>query len=70
MSHDTSALALFEVIVAAKRVERNGYIGLDLQSPRSNQAHSSAVTRIDECAPATTWVELKSVSRALQDTRL
>jgi hypothetical protein len=62
-------VAPFEVIVAAKRPERNGYIGVDLQSLHSNEApRSSAVSRIDEIAPAITWVELKSVSRALQDT--
>ena len=63
-------VAPFEVIVAAKRPERNGYIGVDLQSLHSNEARSSAVSRINESAPAITWVELKSVSRALQDTRL
>src|SRR5580700_1839074 len=41
----------FEVIVAAKRPERNGYIGVDLQSPRSKQAHSNVVSGIDESAP-------------------
>jgi hypothetical protein len=61
-------VAPFEVIVAAKRLERNGYIGVDLQSLHSNEARSSAVSRIDESAPAITWVELKSVSCALQDT--
>jgi hypothetical protein len=54
MSLGTSALRPLEVIVAAKRAERNGYIGVDLQSPQSNQARSNAVSRIDESAPATT----------------
>ncbi len=43
-------VAPFEVIVAAKRPERNGYIGVDLRLPQSDQAPSLAVTRIDESA--------------------